>query len=203
MKTLKQRKVLANKFQFFSIICFILALFFIFVNNQSKANQIPVDSNGETHIAKEKFIQTIAPFAIELNDAYGVLPSITIGQAVLESNFGQSQLASKYNNLFGVKAYGDQRKISLSTQEYVNEEWITIEGDFVIYDSWEESMIAHSKLFVNGVTWDSNLYQKVLESNDYKTAAQEVQNAGYATDPTYADKLINIIEQYKLYKYDK
>ena len=85
-----------------------------------------------------------------------------MGQAVLESNFGQSQLASKYNNLFGIKAYGNQPKVNLETKEYVNEVWITIQGDFRVYDNWEESMRDHTKLFVDGVDWDPNLYEKVL-----------------------------------------
>jgi flagellum-specific peptidoglycan hydrolase FlgJ len=174
----------------------------MYIDYQEKSKVTQNNSADETYVKQEEFIQTIAPYAKELQNNYGVFASVIIGQAILESNFGQSQLAQKYNNLFGVKAYGDQKKVNLETKEYVNEKWITIKGDFVVYDSWKESMLAHSQLFVNGVTWNPALYHKVLMAKDYQTAALEVQNAGYATDPTYAEKLIQVIEQHKLYKYD-
>lgn len=151
----------------------------------------------------EAFLERLAPHAQELQEGYGVLPSIILGQAVLESNWGQSTLASQYNNLFGIKAYGKQKKVKLETQEYVNEEWITIQGEFKVYDSWEESMDDHTMLFVNGVDWNPYLYEKVLTAANYKQAAKALQEAGYATDPTYADKIIGVIESYKLDQYDK
>lgn len=80
--------------------------------------------------------------------------------------------------------------------------WVTIEGDFRVYDTWEESMDDHTKLFVNGVDWNPRLYENVLLANDYKVAAEALQTAGYATDPDYADKVIHVIETYELYKYD-
>ena len=197
-----KKQIRAKKLQFFSLIFLVLAVLFFFIDRQTASTDIPVDANGETHVEQENFIKTIAPYAQELQESYGVYASIIIGQAVLESNFGQSQLASKYNNLFGVKAYGDQNKVTLDTKEFVNEEGITIQGDFVVYDSWEDSMLAHSKLFVNGVTWNEALYHKVLAAKDYKEAANEIQNAGYATDPDYAKKLIQVINEYNLQKYD-
>ncbi|MBS7577493.1 MULTISPECIES: glycoside hydrolase family 73 protein [unclassified Enterococcus] len=197
-----KKQIKAKKLQFFSLIFFVLAILFFLIDRQTSSSEIPVDANGETHVQQENFIKTIAPYAQELQESYGVYASIIIGQAVLESNFGQSQLASKYNNLFGVKAYGDQNKVTLDTKEFVNEEWITIQGDFVVYDSWEASMLAHSKLFVNGVTWNGALYHKVLSAKDYQEAANEIQNAGYATDPDYAKKLIQVIKEYNLQKYD-
>lgn len=95
------------------------------------------------------------------------------------------------------------QKVNLETKEYVNEVWITIQGDFRVYDNWEESMRDHTKLFVDGVDWDPNLYEKVLLAKNYKEAAQALQDAGYATDPTYADKIIHVIEEYNLNKYDR
>ena len=51
--------------------------------------------------------------------------------------------------------------------------------------------------------WDPTLYHKVLGARNYKQAAQALQDAGYATDPTYAQKLIQMIEEHELYKYDQ
>ncbi|GAB2026449.1 glycoside hydrolase family 73 protein [Lactovum odontotermitis] len=148
------------------------------------------------------FIQEIAPLAQTEHQKYGILSSLTLAQACLESDFGQSLLSAKYYNLFGVKAYGNAPKISLDTKEYENGKLITIKGDFRVYQSWQESVEAHSQLFVNGVDWDPDKYQSVLAAPDYLKAALAVQAAGYATDLNYADKLIKLIEEYKLYDYD-
>ena len=153
-------------------------------------------------VSREEFVKTLAPHAKELQEGYGILPSIILGQAILESDWGQSELASKYNNLFGIKAYGNQKKIKLDTQEFVNEQWITIKGDFRVYDSWEASMDDHTLLFVNGVTWNPQKYEAVLTASNYQEAAEALQAAGYATDPTYAAKIKAVIEENSLYQYD-
>ncbi|MCB5951034.1 glycoside hydrolase family 73 protein [Enterococcus sp. BWT-B8] len=162
-----------------------------------------INTQDNASVSKEEFIDRIRPHAQELQASYGVLPSIIIGQGILESNWGQSTLAAEYNNLFGIKAYGDEEKVNLETKEYINELWVTIQGDFRVYDTWEESMDDHTRLFVNGVTWNPRLYEDVLLANNYKEAAQALQSAGYATDPDYADKVIHVIESYELYQYDQ
>lgn len=179
----------------------VLFVFSLSVLSDSNEPQL-INEEQQKKVSKEEFIDKISPYAQELQASYGVLPSIIIGQAILESNWGQSTLAAKYNNLFGIKAYGDQKKINLETKEYVNEVWITIQGDFRVYNTWEESMDDHTKLFINGVTWNPRLYDKVLLATNYKEAAKALQEAGYATDPTYAEKVIGVIESYKLYTYD-
>lgn len=180
---------------------FILSI--IVLSDNVKPKKVTVSSENQEELVQKEFIARLVPHAEELQKSYGVLPSIIIGQAILESNWGQSTLASEYNNLFGIKAYGDQKKINLETQEYVNEIWVTIQGDFKVYDTWEESMDDHTKLFINGVTWNPRLYESVLLASDYSEAAQALQEAGYATDPTYAEKVINVIETYNLDQYDK
>lgn len=160
------------------------------------------DSQKEENLSRQEFVEKLAPHAKELQQGYGVLPSIILGQAILESNWGQSQLASEYKNLFGIKASGNQPKISLETKEYMNEQWITIQGDFKVYSTWEESLDDHTMLFVNGTNWNPQLYAGVLTATDYKQAAQALQTAGYATDPDYANKIISVIETYNLDRYD-
>lgn len=156
----------------------------------------------QTRLSSAEFIQRLLPTAQALHAEFGVLPSIILGQASLESDWGNSQLAAKYNNLFGIKASGDQDKVTLETQEFVNEEWITIQGDFRVYSSWEESMRDHALLFVNGVSWDAALYAGVLSAQNYQEAAAALQAAGYATDPGYAAKIIEVIEAHQLNQYD-
>ncbi|EJF00547.1 lysozyme [Liquorilactobacillus mali] len=151
--------------------------------------------------AKRKFITAILPIAQEQQKQYRILTSITLAQAALESDWGQSQLAAQYHNLFGVKSSAANAK-ALTTKEYVNGQWITVTADFAVYTSWTESIEAHTRLFVQGTAWDSQHYQTVLDAGNYKEAAQALQTKGYATDPNYATKLISLIQTYKLNKYD-
>lgn len=74
---------------------------------------------------------------------------------------------------------------------------------FRVYPNFADSVSAHTQLFLYGTTWNAKQYASVLSATDYKTAAKAVQSSGYATDPTYADKLINMIETYHLNQYDK
>lgn len=178
----------------------LLAFVFSLKNLSSPFTDNQQENEAQSH---QQFIERLVPHAQELQDGYGVLPSIILGQAILESNWGKSTLASKYNNLFGIKAYGDQKKVSLETKEFVNEEWITIQGDFKVYDSWEQSMDDHTQLFVQGVDWNPALYEKVITATNYQEAAQALKDAGYATDPGYAQKIIQVIETYQLNQYDR
>ncbi|HGV8407362.1 TPA: glycoside hydrolase family 73 protein [Enterococcus faecium] len=182
------------------VVVILLAFVFSLKNLSSPFTDNQQENEAQSH---QQFIERLVPHAQELQDGYGVLPSIILGQAILESNWGKSTLASKYNNLFGIKAYGDQKKVSLETKEFVNEEWITIQGDFKVYDSWEQSMDDHTQLFVQGVDWNPALYEKVITATNYLEAAQALQEAGYATDPGYAQKIIQVIETYQLNQYDR
>ena len=182
------------------VVVILLAFLFSLKNLSSPFTDNQQENEAQSH---QQFIERLVPHAQELQDGYGVLPSIILGQAILESNWGKSTLASKYNNLFGIKAYGDQKKVSLETKEFVNEEWITIQGDFKVYDSWEQSMDDHTQLFVQGVDWNPALYEKVITATNYQEAAQALQDAGYATDPGYAQKIIHVIETYQLNQYDR
>ena len=136
---------------------------------------------------KLDFIQKVAPIAESEQRQSHVLASITIAQAALESDWGQSELSQKYNNLFGVKGTGTNSAM-MTTKEYVNGQWITVKASFAVYPSWASSIAAH--------------YEQVVNASNYETAAEALQANGYATDPNYAQKLIAIIQKYKLYQYD-
>lgn len=166
------------------------------------SNSITGSDDQTENLTHQEFIDELVPHAKELQQGYGILPSIILGQAILESNWGESQLASQYNNLFGIKTSENQNKISLETKEYVNEQWITIQGDFRVYNSWDESLDDHTMLFVNGTNWNPQLYAGVLTATNYQEAAQALQTAGYATDPDYANKIIDVIKTYNLEQYD-
>lgn len=164
-------------------------------NNDADTTQI----NDNT---KRNFINQILPVAQKEQRQHQLLTSITLAQAALESNWGQSQLASRYHNLFGVKSDAANAQL-MTTAEYVNGQWITVKAKFATYKDWNESIEAHTRLFVNGTGWDQDHYRSVLAAKDYREAAAALQKQGYATDPGYAQKLIQIIQEYQLDRYDK
>lgn len=152
---------------------------------------------------KQDFIDKVAPEAVKLKATYQVLPSITIAQAILESDWGQSQLTAKYNNLFGVKGDRTENTKEMTTQEYLNGEWKTVTARFRVYASYRDSLLEHAQLFHKGTTWNANQYQHFLAAKNYQEAAKALETDGYATDPGYAEKLIELIQQYHLDDYDK
>ena len=150
-------------------------------------------------ITKEQtaFISKVASLITDTR----ILKSVTIAQAILESGWGQSGLTIKGNALFGIKAglTWKGKAINSKTFEcYDKIKLTTISASFRAYNSWTESIADHTNFIVS-----NSRYKAVLIAKDYKTACYEIAQAGYATAPNYALKLINIIEQYKLYTYDK
>lgn len=145
---------------------------------------------------KQKFINSIKNGAIEGYKKHKILPSLTIAQAILETGWGKSSIG---NNLFGIKANASWKgKIqTVKTHEYVNGKKIYVDANFRDYNSIEESLEDRFKLLSN------SRYEKVVQAKDYKESANEIYKAGYATDPNYPKKLIQIIEQNKLYLLDE
>ena len=156
-----------------------------------------------TEIAHQQFIQNLVPSSQKAYQMYQVLPSISLAQAILESDWGESGLSQNYYNLYGVKAGAAEPSVQLETSEYIDGKWITIMAAFRVYNSWAESVEAHAKLLTYGVDWNPKLYEPVLKAKNYKEAAHALQKAGYATDPTYAQKIIHVIETYHLAQYDQ
>lgn len=149
---------------------------------------------------KTDFVAQLAPLAATDQQNTGVPASLTIAQAALESAWGASSLSVKANNLFGIKGEGPAGSIRMQTSEYVKGARVQIYAYFRMYHSWAESIQDHSRLIMNGVAGDRR-YAGALNT-DGKTAARIVAKAGYATDPQYADKLIQIMDQNGLYQYD-
>ncbi|HAT55076.1 MAG TPA: hypothetical protein DCW31_07555 [Lactobacillus sp.] len=159
-----------------------------------------VDETAKQH---HEFINRVAPYAQQLQQRTHVLASLQIAQAILESDWGQSTLASQYHNYFGVKAGQNEPGVVLSTLEFVNDHYETVNARFRTYSNWQASFTAHAQLFVNGVDWNPNKYADVLAATDYRSGAAALQKDGYATDPEYTSKIISIIEKYRLDRFDK
>lgn len=162
-----------------------------------------VHRENNNWMSKSAFIETLAPEAQRLQNEYHVPASISLAQAALESDFGHSELSQKYYNLYGIKAAWFEPGVSLATKEYMNGQWIEVKQRFRVYSSWNASMRAHAKLLTKGTEDNPQRYEKVLQAGNYQEAAQALQEAGYATDPNYAQKIIQVIETYQLSRYDQ
>ena len=140
----------------------------------------------------EKYIKTYSALATEQQKKYKIPASITLAQGLLESGAGQSDLARRSNNHFGIKCHSDWR----GGRVYHDDD---LRGEcFRKYKRVEDSYEDHSK-FLKRSRYD-RLFQ--LKITDYKGWARGLQKCGYATDRAYANKLIKVIEDYELYRYD-
>lgn len=144
------------------------------------------------------FINAIKGQAQRDMKTHGILASLTIAQAILESGWGESGLTIRSNNLFGIKVSGSWQgqHTSMLTREVINGKEITVQAMFRKYDTWVDSIADHSKLLLN------DRYKSIIGEMDYKQACIKVHQAGYATDPKYSVLLISLIEQYHLHQYD-
>ena len=140
----------------------------------------------------QQYFNQYKDVAIEQMQRYNIPASITLAQGVFESGAGKSELAVRGNNHFGIKCNGWSGRKVYHDDDEDNE-------CFRAYDSAFESYEDHSKFLVN-----SPRYRQLfsLSKTDYKGWAKGLKAAGYATNPQYAQKLIDLIQLYKLYRYD-
>lgn len=139
-----------------------------------------------------EYIEVYDKIAVEQMREHRIPASITLAQGLLESGAGQSVLARKSNNHFGIKC-GNWRGKSVRHDDDARDEC------FRAYRNPRESYEDHSVFLKSGSRY-AFLFE--LDITDYKAWARGLKKAGYATDPSYANRLIQIIEDYELYKYD-
>ena len=142
---------------------------------------------------QEEYIKKYCQIAVEEMSRTGVPASITLAQGILESGSGTSQLSIKGNNHFGIKCHSDWTGGKMYMDDDAKNEC------FRMYKNASESFHDHSDFLRNNQRYAS-LFQ--LNPKDYKGWATGLKKAGYATSPTYATRLIEIIEKYDLAKYD-
>ena len=142
----------------------------------------------------EDYIKKYRELAVEEMKKYHIPASITLAQGLLESGAGQSTLARKSNNHFGIKCGSDWNGKTVSHDDDARGEC------FRAYKHPKDSYEDHSK-FLAGRSRYASLFK--LKITDYKGWARGLKKAGYATNPRYADQLIGIIELYELHKYDE
>ncbi|WP_297421517.1 glycoside hydrolase family 73 protein [Clostridium sp.] len=159
-----------------------------------------VEKNNLKNESKQQFIQQLYPQAVEIYNKYGVLPSITISQAILESGWGKSDLSVKANNLFGIKADSSWsgKKIKLSTSEYYNKK---IQDYFRVYSNNEESIKDYGEFLKKNKRYKQN---GVFQATQYIEQAKAIEKAGYSTvenekgEEIYSELLISLIQEQNL-----
>lgn len=142
----------------------------------------------------ENYIRKFAKIAVEEMKEYKIPASITLGQGLLETAFGQSELAQNANNHFGIKC---KKEWTGETYRYTDDAYMEC---FRKYPDAKDSYRDHS-LFLTTRKHYSPLFS--LSLTDYKGWAYGLKKAGYATNPKYPQILIGRIEKYKLYEFDK
>lgn len=159
----------------------------------------------------DDFLNTVGPMCtIDMRDNH-ILASFTMAQAIWESGWGRSTLATQANNLFGIRAYSTWDGMVYDRNECVlYESWgdlvATKGNDYVkghtnsfwrAYDSWQDSINDRSELFNR-----ASIYENLRGNYDYKSCCLLVVEDGYCSDPDYTQSLINTIERYNLEQYN-
>ncbi len=185
VSTPKVKKNLANNFS---------NLTFIMSPTYASRHNIPEEVVREKKRKCNFYVQRFAPVAISEMKKFGIPASITLAQALLESNVGESRLTKANKNHFGIKCFSQKCKKG-HCANFTDD---THKDFFRVYQSAWESYRAHSG-FLQGKRYQ---HLKNLGPKDYKGWANGLSKAGYATDKKYAEKLIKIIETLGLDKYD-
>jgi flagellar rod assembly protein/muramidase FlgJ len=142
-----------------------------------------------------EFITRLTSPALESQRKSGVPASITIAQAALESAWGESGLAKTGNNLFGIKADSRWRgeTLTLNTREFIKGQWVVVPAKWRKYASWQSSIDDHANFLRQNPR-----YQLCFACLTADAFARALLKAGYATDPSYADKLISVMQRHQL-----
>lgn len=142
----------------------------------------------------EAYLQEFGPAARAFSKETGVPKEIILAVGCLESGWGESELAQKGNNHFGIKA-GDHPRYCLVTKEYIRRRPKFVKACFKAYKEAEDSFRDFSRIISK-----DDRYKTLLEfgKRDYEKWALGLQTSGYATDPRYARKLVRLIRKYRL-----
>ena len=150
---------------------------------------------------QREFILSLAGAAQESQRMTGVPASVTLAQAILESDWGRSRLAREAKNLFGIKAHtrpGTAGVYNINAWEVLGGANVIKPESFKAYSNLADSIVDHGRWF-----HQQPRYAGALAVRDEPQAfARAINAAGYATDPAYANKLIRLMDRFDLYAYD-
>src|SRR5215472_3237110 len=158
--------------------------------------QPPASASPAASSSEQQFIEMLLPGAIAAQRKYGVPAAVTIAQAIEESGWGQSGLAARDHNLFGIKGTGPAGSDMLPTQEFENGQMVNRTAIFRVYHNFAESIDDHGKLLAT-----SGYYRQAMADRQDPNKFAASLTGIYATDPAYGAKLIRNMQQYDLYRY--
>ncbi len=147
------------------------------------------------NFTRSEYIERFSPIAVAHAEKYGIPASIKMAQGILESGYGNGRLAREGNTHFNIKVKPSDNwrgNVVYHDDDAPNEA-------FRAYDTAEDSWIDHSVYLDSQPRYDS-LFS--YPATDYRSWARGLKNAGYATDPLYAEKLVRIIEDNELWRLD-
>ena len=150
-------------------------------------------------MTRNEFIEIIAPIIKnEANKRGYKVCSTIIAQAILESGYGKSLLASKYHNYFGMKcgSYWKGKSVNLKTKEEYNGKVVNITDNFRVYDNMESGVKGYFDFI------STPRYEKLKKAKDYLEYASFIKECGYATSSSYVTSLTNLVNLYNLTVYD-
>lgn len=164
---------------------------------------LSISAFGQQGATQLAYIETFKDIAIREMDRAGVPASIKLAQGILESNAGQSTLARRARNHFGIKCGGNWKGDSFDKEDDdYDANGKLIKSCFRSYKNAQASYVAHSEFLRDPRKAFRYGFLFRLNPRDYKRWAHGLKQAGYATSATYPEKLITLIERYKLYEYD-
>ena len=144
------------------------------------------------------FIGSIVNGAIQGWAQHQILPSLTLAQAILESAWGKSTLASTYHNLFGIKGSYNGMSVNMPTYEEYGGRMVLINDAFRRYPDNNASVQDHTDFLIK-----NSRYHNLIGVRDANTATYLIRADGYATASTYTNSLRNVINTYDLTRYDR
>ncbi|KRL61723.1 gametolysin [Lactobacillus psittaci DSM 15354] len=154
---------------------------------------------------QQAFLNVAVPNAEAASAKYGTYTSVMLAQAILESGWGASGLATEANNLFGMKGSYNGQSYTVGTSEWSSSTgYYNITAAFRKYPSWAESFQDNGNKLRTGTSDNPSRYKMawIENASSYQVATQGLKDGGYATSPTYPQSLNNVISSYNLTQYD-
>jgi flagellum-specific peptidoglycan hydrolase FlgJ len=161
----------------------------------------PGEAEPQLKPDQKAFVDEVGGVAQRLRHQVGLPPSLVVAMAINETGWGRSDLAKRARNYFGIKAVvgtGTAGFVLADTREFIDGRWVTVRAPFRAYDSLDESLLDLGAFLRSNERYAA--LQRGLDGP--REAAQALATAGYASDPSWAKKLIELIDAYRLERLD-
>jgi len=143
-------------------------------------------------MTRQEFVQQAHVAALRSSERSGMPVMVTVAQAALESNWGQSRLSREANNYFGIKAHGGHDRIQMSTEECEHGERVTVEAEFAKYPSLLDCIQCRDGILLRSANYAGARQARGDEAKFIGEVAKH-----WATDPKYAEKLQAVLREVK------